>query len=104
MEKLAIDVGDAFFNGAHFLRSLTGLGKLVSILLSNAIVLAGLVFIIMLIKGGFQFISGSGSGDPQEVARGRQIIIAAIIGFIIVFASYWIVIFVGRTTGTNLLE
>jgi hypothetical protein len=104
VNKLAFDIGNSFFDGNHFLTNLPGLGQLVSILLTNAVTIAGVVFLFLIIIGGFEFITGAGSAEPQRVARGREIIIAAIIGFIIVIASYWIVLIVGKATGTNLLK
>jgi len=47
-------------------------------------------------------ISGAGK-SPQEVARGREIILAAIIGLIIIFLSFWIVRIVARSTGLTIL-
>ena len=47
-------------------------------------------------------ISGAGK-SPQEVARGKEIILAAILGFIIIFVSYWIVRIIERSFGVNIL-
>lgn len=47
-------------------------------------------------------ISGAGK-SPQEIARGREIMLAALVGFIIIFAAYWIVRIVEATFGVNIL-
>jgi hypothetical protein len=104
VNKVTFDIGDTFFGGSHFLTSLTGLGTLVSILISNAIVIAGIVFILLIIVAGSYMITGAGSGNVQQVARGREILLAAIIGFLIVIAAYWAVLLVGEGTGLNLLQ
>lgn len=103
MTKFAIDIGESFFGDEHFLRDMTGLGSLVSIFVSNAIAIAGVVFLFLLIMAGYNMISGAGSGNPQQVARGKEIAVAAIVGFILVVAAYWIVAIIQNATGTDLL-
>ncbi|OGM21456.1 hypothetical protein A2955_02585 [Candidatus Woesebacteria bacterium RIFCSPLOWO2_01_FULL_37_19] len=102
MEKLAVSISNSFFGGNHFLNTLPGVSRLVSILLSNAIAIAGILFLFILVFAGIQMISGAGK-SPQEVARGREIILAAIIGLIIIFLSFWIVRIVARSTGLTIL-
>ena len=103
MNKLAVDIGNSFFGGVHFLDNLGGVGSLVSILLSNAIIVAGVVFIFLVIYGGIKMVTGAGK-SPQEFAQGREIISAGIIGFLIVFASYWVIRIVEASTGLNILN
>ncbi len=103
MQKITLDFSTNFFGtSGHFLSNLTGVGTLVSILLANAFVIAGIVFVLLIIFGGIQMISGAGK-SPQEVARGREIILAALVGFIIIFVSYWIVRLIERSFGVNIL-
>lgn len=103
MKKISVNIGEAFFGGTHFLDSLTGMGSLVSILLSNAIIIAGVIFVFLIILGGIKMITSAGK-SPQEFAQGKEIIYAALIGFLIVFASYWIIRIVERSTGLNILN
>lgn len=103
MEKIAVPIGNSFLGSGHFLTQLTGVGTLVSLIASNAILIAGVIFIFLLIFGGISMIGGAGAGDPQKVGRGREIVAAAVIGFIIVIAAWWIVLVIGRATGLNLL-
>jgi len=98
-----IDIGTNFLGKNHFLTKETGLGQLVSIISSNAIVLAGLVLVILFIGGGFMMISGAGKDNPEQAAKGKQAVSAAVVGFLIVFAAYWIVQLIGKITGINLL-
>jgi predicted membrane protein len=60
MQKISLDFSTNFFGGSHFLSDLTGVGMLISILLSNAFVIAGIIFVILIIFGGIQMISGAG--------------------------------------------
>lgn len=50
---------------------------------------AGLIMFLFLIFGGFQIMFSG--GDPKAVEAGKSKITTALIGFIIVFVSYWIV-------------
>lgn len=103
MNKLAVEIGNTFFNGPHFLTQLTGLGQLVTLLLRNAIILAGIIFIFLLIFGGFSIIVGAGQNNPQRVAQGKQAATAAVIGFLVVFATYWIAQIVQILTGVKFI-
>ena len=97
------DIGEAFFGEEdHFLTRLRDVGTLVSLFLNNAIVVAGVVFVFLVIIAGFNMITGAGSANAQQFAKGRDILVAAIIGFIIVFAAWWIAAIVQRmTTGSG---
>ena len=101
--KLSIDIANTFLGEDHFLSNLTGVGTLVSIFVSNAIVIAGLILLFLLIFGGYSMIAGAGANNPQKIGQGKQAVTAAVIGFILVFIAYWIVRIVGTATGTNLL-
>ena len=103
MHKLTqVPIGDTFFDGPHFLQDLPGLGELVSILLSNAIVIAGVVFILIIIYAGFTMISNA--GNPQEQQKAQQLITSAIIGFIIIVAAFLIVRVIESITSVNILN
>lgn len=66
-------------------------GQLVSLLLSNASILAGVMFLIFVIIAGYTMLSSAGSGDPQKFAKGRDVIVWAFVGFLIIFGAYWII-------------
>jgi len=80
------------------------LGDLVSALLFNAFYLAGVVLLLLLIFGGISIMIGAGRSDPESTARGKSAATAGLIGFLIVFAAYWIVLIVQRVTGLNLVN
>ena len=62
-------------------------------LLNNAIPIifpiAGLILLAYLIWGGFEFLTSL--GDPKKAAAAKNKITYAILGFFLIFASYWIV-------------
>ncbi len=103
MENLAqIHIGDAFYQDApHFLKSLTGISSLVTFIISLSFVLAGIAVLIIALIGGFQVITGAGSGSPESAAKGKKAVTSAILGFIIIFVAYWIIRFLEVITGVE---
>lgn len=71
---------------------------LVNLIVGNVFVVAGIIFFLMLIYGGFKFIMGSKKGAEEA----KNIIQTALIGFVIMFASYWILQIVGLLTGVEI--
>lgn len=79
------------------------LGYFISKILPNVYVLASLILFFLLIGGGFKVIVSAGQENPEEVAKGKKAIGAAIAGFIIIFASYWIMEIIEVLTGLDIL-
>lgn len=50
---------------------------------------AGLVLFFMLIAGGFQLLTST--GNPEATSKGYKKILFAIIGFLVIFISYWLI-------------
>lgn len=63
-------------------------GGIVSRLLAFAFPLAGLILFVMLVWGGFEILIQAPS--KKGIDAGKQRVSAAIIGFILLFSSYWI--------------
>ncbi len=63
---------------------------------------AALVLFIYILWGGFQIILGGTTGKQTSVDLGRRKVTAAIIGFLMLFLSYWIWQAVTLATGINL--
>ena len=61
-----------------------GLADFVSVVLFNAVALAGVILFLLLVVGGIMMISGAGSGDKESVARGKKAATSALIGFLII--------------------
>ncbi len=76
-------------------------GSLLSFLLPNVIVIAGLIFLIIIIYSGFNLIHDAGSGNAQEMAKHRQAVTFGAIGFLIVISAYFILQIVGFSTGVD---
>ncbi len=80
------------------------LGDVVNVLLQNAFVIAGVIFLVLLIFGGFTFIVSAGSGDAKKSEHSKQTITAAVTGLVLVFASYWIIQIIEILTGIKILN
>lgn len=65
------------------------LGDIITIALQYLFPIAGLLLFLFLVFGGFQLLTSS--GDPKKVEAGRNRITYAVMGFVLLVASYWIV-------------
>jgi len=79
-------------------------GNLISILLKDAYVAAGVILFVLLLFGGISIILGAGGNDPKKAAQGQKTIVAALSGFLLIFASYWIIQLVQTLTGVEILN
>jgi len=77
------------------------LGPLVTGVVHNAFVLAGLIFFILLIFGGFQVIVAA--GDSKKAERGKTAITGAVAGLLVVLGSFWVIRIIEVITGLTLL-
>lgn len=104
-----IDIGDKFFgsftrgSSGNTFKSLSGIGSLVSLFLNIAFVVSGLILLFFFIFGGIGMIASAGQSDPQKAEQAKKTVTSALIGFVIVFASYWIVQLIGTLTGVPIL-
>jgi hypothetical protein len=100
VNKLAVDIGSSF--GSPFGVS-KGPADLVSLIVTGAIGVAGVIALFLLILGGIGIISGAGSDNPQQVESGKKAITYAIGGFILVFVAYWIIRVIEIIAGVNFI-
>ena len=71
---------------------------LVNTLVRNLFVFAGIILFFMIMFAGFKFISQGTKGKDEA----KSILTTAVIGFIIMFAAYWIVQILQILTGMSL--
>lgn len=100
MKAFAVDIGTEFGPAKTF----PTVGKFISTLLPNIYILAGLLLFLLLIFGGFGIIIGAGGDDPKKTGQGKQAVTAALIGFLIIFLSYWIIQIIEVITGFKIFE
>lgn len=66
----------------------TTLGSIVGELLKYIFPIAGSLMFVFIIIAGFQWITSS--GDPKKVESARNRMTYAILGFVLLIASYWL--------------
>ena len=81
-----------------------GVGKtpaqIIEVVLPFVFVIAGLILFVMFIFGGFTiFVS---AGNPEKIKQGQGMIVNALIGFLVIFAAYWIIQILETTLGFNI--
>jgi hypothetical protein len=102
MDLLAANFGATLFNNpSHFLTKPTGVGILVSLFLKNSLVIAGILLIFFIVFAGIQLV-GAG-GNPQKVQAATKLLTYGVAGFLLVFASYFIIGIIETMTGTTIL-
>jgi hypothetical protein len=69
------------------------IGTILSAAIPLVLGFAGLGLLLMLISAGYTFLTSA--GDAKKMEQGKQQLTNAVVGFIIVFAAYWIVQLVG---------
>jgi len=78
------------------------LGGIVSALLPYLFAGAGLLLLLFLIYGGLSLMLSR--GDPKAVQSAKDKITGALVGFIIVFVSYWLVQIMGTILGIEAIQ
>lgn len=80
------------------------IGSFISAVLPNIYVIAGIILFISLLAGGIMVIAGAGKGESESTKKGQQAISAALIGFLIIFASYWIIQIIEIVSGIQIFK
>jgi len=76
------------------------LGNILSDLLTYVYIIAGLILLILLIFGGFSLMTSGGNPDKMKLGYGK--IKTALIGFLIIFVSYMVVLLVQAILGIDI--
>jgi hypothetical protein len=79
------------------------LGAFISLLLKNVFTLAGIILLALLVFGGLTFILGAGSGDAKKAEQAKSAITSSLIGFLVIFASFFIIQIIEVITGLSIL-
>jgi hypothetical protein len=64
--------------------------------------IAGIILFMVLLFGGFQMLTGA--NDSKATTEGKQKITSAIIGFLLLFAAYWIAQLLELIFGISILS
>lgn len=85
--------------GFRFKGTNATISYIVSDLLPYVFVLAGILLLFFLIAGGLEMMTSA--GNPKSSASAKEKITAALVGFIIIFAAYWITQLLQAILGIN---
>lgn len=85
-----------------FSKSEGGIRAFISTILPNVFIAAGIILLILIIAGGIGMITTAGNPEAQEKSKG--VLTNAVIGFVIIFASYWIIQIIQVLTGVGILR
>lgn len=89
------------FQGDSASNTYTNASDLLNNILPNVYIAAGIVIFFMFILGGFNIISSA--SDSHKMEEGKKTITFAIMGLLVVFASYWIIQLIQVVTGLQIL-
>lgn len=82
----------------------TDIGAFVSSILPNIYVIAGIIVFIIFIIAGLMYIFNAGKGDAKAAETSQKALTAAIIGLVLIFASFWIIQIVEIVAGFKILD
>jgi hypothetical protein len=100
-----VDIGkDTPWGSKSLGETFPSLSTLITLLLRNSLVIAGIVLLALLIFGGFTFIMAAGSGDAKKAEQSKGILTNVLIGFAIVFTAYFIIQIIEVLTGLPILN
>ncbi len=102
---LAVDLKANFFQnkpGAEKLGSSPG--SLVSNLLPNILIVAGVIFFGLIIYSGYNLLFLSGNPDQKSAAKAKDTMRYGVAGFLIVVSAYFILQIISSTLGVNFME
>lgn len=74
-----------------------GVGVIISSIIPYLFSAAGILLLLYLLFGGLQLMLSR--GDPKAIEAAKSKITNAFVGFLIVFAAYWIVQILGQLLG-----
>ncbi|MBI2309522.1 hypothetical protein HYU89_01365 [Candidatus Collierbacteria bacterium] len=77
-------------------------GALISAWLPNIYILGGIIVLILIIVSGFMWITNA--GNIKKIEESQKILTFAIMGFIFLFGSYWIIQIIQVLTGIPILN
>ncbi len=75
------------------------LGDIVNRAIPYVFAAAGFGLLLMLISSGFSFLTSA--GDTKKLEKARQQLTYALVGFIVIFVSYWVVQIFGIIFGVK---
>jgi hypothetical protein len=82
--------------------TLSDLEVLFQRVISIALGLGGIVLFVMLVVGGFKYLTSG--GDPKAVESAQKTLTSAILGLVLLLSAYLILKLIGNFTGVDLTK
>lgn len=73
------------------------IGTIIGAALTYVFAFAGVGLLLMIISSGFTLMLSA--GDPKKMEKGKQSLTNSILGFILIFAAFWLVQILGIVFG-----
>lgn len=70
------------------------------VIIKNIYILTGIVLFFMIVVGGVGMIANAGNSEKQK--QSSQTLTSAVVGYLIMFAAYWIVKIIELVTGKTI--
>jgi len=103
---MAVNIGEAFKIGNKGIgepgSGYGSIGEFISAVLPNIYIAAGLILFILLVGVGFVIMTST--DNPEQQAKGTKAATAIVIGFIIIFCSYWLIQIIEYITGIKIFN
>lgn len=100
MIALAINIGTEL--GSNIKTNYPNVGSLVTIILKNGLTIAGVILLALILFGGVSYIAAAGSSDQKKIAAAQDTLTSALIGFLVIFTSYFIIKILEVVTGLQI--
>ena len=110
MSQIALDIRDYFNRGTSSGATIPIRGSaytdeylftFASSVLKNVYIIAGIVLLFFIVIGGMGMILNAGNAEKQK--QGSKTVTSAVVGFLIMFASYWLIKIIEIITGTKII-
>lgn len=76
-------------------------GELVSLVLTGALTVAGVIVLFLVIFSGLHIIMSAGNGDAKGTAQGMDALKWAVIGFILILFAFFIIRIIEEMIGVR---
>jgi len=100
-----VDIGKTYLFGNKPVNEIfNSLSSFLNMLLPNIFIIAGIIFLILLIFAGFGVIVSAGSGNPDGAKKAKDAATQAATGLFLIFGAYWIIQIIQFITGVKIFN
>ena len=85
-----------------FSANFTDIGHILTDIIPLIFIIAGVGLLLMIISAGFTMLTSA--GDAKKMEKAQQQLTYAIVGFIIIFAAFWLVKIFGTIFGVSTIN